>query len=418
MRTPALLLACFILAQADKQVMGLLAIDVQQSFDLTNTQLGFLQGGAFAIAFAIGGLPISRLIDSGNRVKLAAACVALWSVATILCGFAGSFAALLLFRAATAVAEAGLPPAAFSIFSQQRDPRRVARLTGIFMLAPFVGTGLMFLLGGNLLEIARSGVVDFVSAAEPWRVVFFAVGVPGLILAPLLAMLGREPPRTPPASNKRTMPDYKSVFRFIFREQPFLRNYYFALTAFYAATASLLAWYPALLVKTLGMTTGSAGAHAGATYLVGGIAGALAGTAYFSSHRALSPALMARAFVVLAALLGPVVIALPLMRDLAPSLALYGLFAFFSSAVLALMPVPVQLTLEDRARARGTAILSLLMSACAGTAGPLFVGVFMDTTGEPLSVALLWTMTMSSLASVWFFARAARSTAPKFSSSI
>lgn len=413
MRTTALLLACFILAQADKQVMGLLAIDVQRSFDLTNTQLGFVQGGAFAIAFAIGGLPVSRLIDSGNRVKLAAACVALWSLATILCGVAGSFAALLLFRAATAVAEAGLPPAAFSIFSQQRDPRRVARLTGIFMLAPFVGTGLMFLLGGNLLAFAEGGIGGFADNSEPWRIVFLAVGVPGLILAPMLALLGHEPARRVSASREKAMPDYKSVFRFIFCEQPFLRHYYFALAAFYAATASLLAWYPALLVKTLGMTTGSAGAHAGATYLAGGVAGALAGTAYFSSRRNLNPAMMARAFVVLAMLLGPVLIALPMMGNLAASLALYGLFAFFSSAVLALMPVPIQLALEDRVRARGTAILSLLMSAGAGTAGPLFVGIFMDTTGQSLGVALLVTMIMSSFASVWFFARAATSTAPK-----
>lgn len=412
MRTTALLLACFILAQADKQVMGLLAIDVQRSFDLSNTELGFLQGGAFAIAFAIGGLPVSRLIDSGNRVKLAAACVALWSLATVLCGLAGSFAALLLFRAATAVAEAGLPPAAFSIFSQQRDPRRVARLTGIFMLAPFVGTGLMFLLGGKLLEVAESGITDFAGAWEPWRAVFFAVGIPGLILAPMLALLGREPMRAVCASHEQDMPDYKSVFRFIFREQPFLRHYYLALTAFYAATASLLAWYPALLVKTLGMTTGSAGAHAGATYLAGGIAGALAGTAYFSSRRTLNPAMMARAFVVLAALLVPVLIALPMMRNLGASLALYGLFAFFSSAVLALMPVPVQLTLAERARARGTAILSLLMSACAGTAGPLFVGIFMDATGQSLSAALVVTMIVSSLASTWFFAQAATSKPP------
>lgn len=404
LRTTALLLACFILAQADKQVMGLLAIDVQQSFQLTNTELGFLQGGAFAIAFAIGGLPISRLIDSGNRVKLAAACVAVWSVATILCGFAGSFAALLLCRAATAVAEAGLPPAAFSIFSQQRDRSRIARMTGIFMLAPFVGTGLMFMLGGWLLGFARSSLVPFTGGWDPWRVVFVAVGVPGLILAPMLALIGREPSRAQRGPDTAT-PGFRSVFALIFVERPFLRNYYLGLMAFYAATASLLAWYPALLVKSMGLTIGSAGAYAGAVYLAGGVTGTLVATAFFSSRRDLTPVSIARVFMLLAAMLGPVLIALPLTETLGVSLAIYGLFAFLSSAVLAIMPVPIQLVLDDSVRARGTAILSLLMSACAGTIGPLFVGAFMDLTGEPLRIALMVTMLLSALASVWFFVR-------------
>jgi MFS family permease len=402
--TSILLLLCFILAQADKQVVGLLALQIQDSFALSNTQLGFLQGGAFAIAFAIGGLPISRLIDRGHRIRLAAICVGLWSIATILCGVAVSFAMLLIFRAATAVAEAGLPPAAFSIFSQQEDSRRVARLTGIFMLAPFIGAGLMLILGGWLLGAVSDGF-SLGTNWEPWRLVMIAVGVPGLLLAPALALFGREPARTRPLPSGDGAETYRAVFAHIFSERPFLRYYYVGLSAFYLATASLLAWYPALLVREMGLGIGTAGVSAGLTYLAGGVAGTIASTAYFSSRPQLTPATIVRAFLIVTCLLAPVLVALPHASSLPLSLVAYGLFAFLSAGVLAIMPVPIQLGLPERMRARGTAIISLLMSALAGTLGPLFVGAFMDLTGQGLGTALSVALAFSAVLSIWSFHR-------------
>ena len=190
---------CFVMAQADKQVMGLLAGPVQEQFRLSNVQLGLLQGAAFALAFAVGGIPIGRLLDGGPRIRIAAGCVLLWSLATLGSGLAGSFGVLVLCRAATAFAEAGLPPAAFSIFAQ-RGEREAAKLISGFMLAPFVGGGLVLLLGGLLLKMAGAGVL-LPGWSQPWRMVLFAVGAPGLALAALLWTNGREPRRTPLAAN-------------------------------------------------------------------------------------------------------------------------------------------------------------------------------------------------------------------------
>ena len=407
-RTTALLLACFILAQADKQVMGLLGPQIQGSFALSNTQLGFLQGGAFAIAFAIGGMPIARLIDRGHRIRLAALCVAIWSVATILCGLASSFALLLLFRAATAVAEAALPPAAFSIFSQQQDSRRVARQTGIFMLAPFIGGGLMLMLGGWLLQAVAGGPLPLLRGWEPWRIVMLSVGLPGLVLAPLLALLGREPKRAPPVAPAAAATRYRDVFAHIFVQRPFLRDYYLGMTAFYAATASLLAWYPALLIRAMGMSVGSAGAYAGLTFLVGGVGGTALATAFFASRPGLTSAAIIRVFLRVAMLLCPILLALALAKSVLLSITLYGLFALLSAGVLAMMPVPIQLDLDDRLRGRGVAIMSLMMSALAGTIGPLFVGILMDVTGCSLGTALAAILLLSSCASIWLFARGDR----------
>ena len=403
--TGLLFLLCFVLAQADKQVVGLLAVPLQEAFALSNTQLGFLQGGAWAVAYAIGGLPVARLLDSGNRVRIAAMCVAAWSVATIACGLAGSFLLLILFRATTAVAEAGLPPAAFSVFSASGDRRHAARMTSTFMLAPFIGGGLVLLLGGLLIKALSNSASPMLAGIDPWRAVFVAVGVPGLLLAPMLARFGREPARTASANKAEDrLPPMSAVFGLIFKGG-FLRAYYLGLTAFYVVAAALIAWYPTLLVREFGLSTAAAGGFAGGTYLVAGIAGTLTANMLARLRASVTIRVMTRDYVVIASVLAPAAVLLPLVGNLYVSLALYALYAFLSAIVMASMAVPMQLALPPAMLARGIAVSSLMMSALAGSAGPLLVGALSDRSGITLGLALAITGgAAAALASVLLFA--------------
>lgn len=406
-----LLMACFVLAQADKQVIGLLAVPVQEALGLSDTQLGFLQGGAFAIAFAIGGLPIAQLLDRGNRIRIASACVAAWSVATILCGLAVSYVSLLAFRAATAFAEAGLPPAAFSIFSQSGDTRTSARLTGTFMLAPFVGGGAVMLLGGLLLQLALSGQVSIAGITEGWRIVFILVGLPGLLLAPALWLLGHEPARPRTDGGKTSLkdvskPNFGSVLRTIFVHSPFLRYYYFGLTCFYLFTAALIGWFPAFLVRELGLAASEAGYLAGISYLICGVLGTLAVTAGSTLRQALGVEDLLRIHLFALLALLPVTIALPLSGAVWLALLLYGLHAFVSATVLASMAVPIQRSLPNAMQARGVAVFSLVVSALAGSAGPFLVGLLSDALGIALGRALATVGGLSSALAVLFIALA------------
>ena len=405
--TAMLLSLCFVLAQADKQATGLLAGPIQRSLALTDGQLGWVQGGAFAIAFAIGGLPIARLLDSGNRVKIAAACVALWSVATILCGVATSLLLLLLCRGGTAVAEAGLPPAAFSIFSQSGDRRSLARLTSGFMLAPFIGGGLMLVLGGLLLKSLPEHVDLLVGSAERWRVVFFAVGLSGFVIAAALLLLGREPHRATTPMIEAALPTLGSVLTTIFVEDGFLRFYFSGLTAFYLFMAALIAWYPIYLVREFGLRAGTAGEYAGLTYLGAGVLGTFFVNLLASVRADATVASMSREHLVAAILLAPISIALPLVGNLGVSLTLYGSYAFLSAAILSTMAVPIQVSLPDTMRARGTAVLSFLMSAIAGGAGPVIVGMLSERAHLPLggALALVAGVAMVIATSLLFLAR-------------
>lgn len=413
--TALLLMACFILAQADKQVMGLLAVPVQNAFSLNDTQLGFLQGGAFAIAFALGGLPIAWLLDKGHRIRIAATCVTVWSLATMLCGIAPSFALLLLFRAATAFAEAGLPPAAFSIFSQSTHTALAARLTGTFMLAPFIGGGGILLLGGVLLGIAGEGTLDLIVDIEGWRLVFLLVGTPGLLLALALALLGYEPPRPSNPSMldhapqcKENTTSYGDVARAIFVHRPFLRYYYLGLTCFYLFAAALIGWYPALLSRELDLSPATAGGYAGTTYLAAGVIGTVAMTAGSAWSGRLTNHDLVRVHVFALALLAPVSIALPLVTSLSLSLGLYGLYALLSAAVMASMAVPIQTSLPNDMQARGIAIFSLLMSALAGSIGPFMVGFLSDSLSMRLSQSIAIVAGTSACCALGFLTAAYR----------
>src|SRR3546814_9589033 len=88
-------------------------------FAITDTQIGLLQGAVFAIAFSLGGLPMGWLVDRWNRVYIASICITIWSLATALSGIAQTFEQLAILRGITAFFEAGLAPAAFSLFSDK-----------------------------------------------------------------------------------------------------------------------------------------------------------------------------------------------------------------------------------------------------------------------------------------------------------
>lgn len=408
--TLLLFLACFVLGQADKQVMGLLSLPVQASFQLSDTQLGLLQGVAFAMAYAIGGIPIAHLLDRGRRVRIAAICVALWSVATILCGVAGSFAALFALRAATAIAEAGLPPAFFSILSQSGEARRISRATTIFMLAPFVGGGLVLVLGGAVLRAAAAS--GFLSL-EPWRVVFFAVGVPGLLLAPLLSSFAREPQR-PAASMVVERPKMRAVLATIFVESEFLRLYYLALLAFTVFLYAVVAWYPACLVRQFGLATSEAGRNAGLIYLAAGVLGTLAAGLVATLRRDADLRATVRGYLVIALVLVPVATLLSHVASLQVSLGLYAVYAFLSAMIVASMAVPIQLALANTMLARGFAIFSLLTSALAGSAGPLLVGLLSERTGLAAALSVTGGGSMLLAAALFLLAwRAAREAYPR-----
>jgi len=99
-------LAAYILSFVDRQILGLMVDPILQSLGLSDLQMGLLQGAAFALLYATAGIPFGMAADRISRKKLIIGGVITWSIATALCGLAGSFSALFLARVMVGVGEA------------------------------------------------------------------------------------------------------------------------------------------------------------------------------------------------------------------------------------------------------------------------------------------------------------------------
>lgn len=177
----------------DRVLIGVVAQPIIEEFGLLDWQFGLLSGLAFAFMYTLTGIPIAMLAEKFNRVRIIAASVILWSAMTALCGLAGSFLALLVFRIGVGIGEAGLTPAANSIISDYFPPRSRARAIATYTLG--------ITLGGVLANAFGGPIADMFS----WREAFLILGIPGIIFGLVFLFTVKEPPRgyaDPPNAEK------------------------------------------------------------------------------------------------------------------------------------------------------------------------------------------------------------------------
>ena len=94
-----MILTLIIMSHAtDQQLIGAVLEPIKKEFFTSDTQMGLLAGLWFALFYAAGSIPIARIADKGSRRNVLAACCALWSFMTILCGMAANYWQLALAR--------------------------------------------------------------------------------------------------------------------------------------------------------------------------------------------------------------------------------------------------------------------------------------------------------------------------------
>lgn len=167
----------------DRTIIATLGQAIKVDLRISDAQLGLLQGFAFALFYTLLGIPLARLSERRNRVTIISVCLALWSLMTALCGAAQNFFQLFLYRMGVGVGEAGCSPPAHSLIADLYAPGFRATALAIYSF----GIPL-----GSMLGAASGGwIADHLS----WRVAFVIVGVPGILLAIVLKLVAREPPR-------------------------------------------------------------------------------------------------------------------------------------------------------------------------------------------------------------------------------
>ncbi|MBS0481889.1 MAG: MFS transporter [Proteobacteria bacterium] len=179
----------------DRQIVSILAVDIKKDFGLTDSDVGFLAGAAFAVFYALFGIPLGRLADNWRRVRLLTLGLALWSAMTALSGFAHNKLTLSLARAGVGVGEATASPTAYSLISDYFPKRKKATALAIYSSGIYIGGGVSLFLGariGQEWNLAYPGGGPF--GLVGWQAAFLVVGIPGLLLALWVATL-REPLR-------------------------------------------------------------------------------------------------------------------------------------------------------------------------------------------------------------------------------
>ena len=181
----------------DRLIISILADEIKYDLQISDAQLGFLAGTAFAVFYALFGLPLGRLADLWVRKKLIAIGLAGWSLMTTLSGTASNLLQLALFRCGVGIGEASASPAAFSMLCDYFPPRLRATVLAIYTSGAYFGMGLGVFLGGWIVSSWKSvyptaEMAPFGLAA--WQAAFIIVGFPGILLAVWVASL-REPVR-------------------------------------------------------------------------------------------------------------------------------------------------------------------------------------------------------------------------------
>jgi MFS family permease len=385
-----LLAGCYTLSYFDRQAISILVAPIKASLHLSDTQFGLLQGISFSIFYVLACLPLAWLADRYRRSRVMSACVAFWSVMTMLCALTTNFWQLLLARIGLASGESGLTPAALATLSARFDPRRLATATSMFMLAPFIGGGMALAGGGALYASVQHwdlASMPILGHFEAWQIVFFLIGLPGLVAAGLLLLIVDRGP-----SKDAVRTGAWEVFGFFKREWRFAAVYSLTMGMVMTLLSGYVTWLPAAIMRSKGIDERTLGALFGPIYLLAGAAGTLSAGIIIMYRGGTDPVrAVLRYMSTVSIILWPIA-ALGLMASvLWQELALMGFALFLISSVTSLSSLPFQYVTPPHLRAQAIGLLSMVAALFGTGLGPVLAGILSDHltfAAQPLSLAL------------------------------
>lgn len=381
--TVLVLMVMYIFSFIDRQILSMLVSPMKRDLQISDTQVGLLQGIAFAILYTVLGLPIGRLADRTSRKGIIAAGVLIWSVMATACGFARSAVQLFLARVGVGVGEAALGPAAYSMITDSFPREKLGRAFSVYNMGIPLGSGVALLVGG-LIVGSVSGesniTLPLLGTVRSWQLVFIVTGAPGLLL-PLLLLSVREPVRRgllKTAAKSNTVP-LAEVLRYVIRHRSFYLPHFLAMALMAMVGYGVNGWMPEMLHRTYGVSVADAGKFMGLDVLVFNTAGIfIAGrvcdrmTAKGRKDAPMRVSLIAVVFVLVTSLLTPFMPSVPLMWG-ALALAILPFNAYNGMG-----PMAVNQVTPNQLRGQVSAIYLFFVNIIGMGLGPYVVPAFSD----------------------------------------
>ncbi|MYE12521.1 MAG: MFS transporter, partial [Gammaproteobacteria bacterium] len=263
----ALLFLAYTFSFVDRQILSILFEPIKAEMELSDTQLGFLGGLAFALFYSTLGVPIAMLADRSMRTRIITVSLVVFSAMTALCGLAQNFWHLALARVGVGVGEAGVNPASHSIIADIFPPAKRSTAMGLIAVGPNAGM---------LIGLAAGGIL---SVQYGWRVTIMAVGLPGLLLALIFWLTVREPRRGGSESRSADVaaPPVRESVVYMWRNRA-MRHLVIGAMMKGIGGYGLVSWMPSFLIRTHDLSAAQVGLLLGVGLgVIGGLGAFLGG---------------------------------------------------------------------------------------------------------------------------------------------
>lgn len=369
----SILVAAYILAFVDRQILSLFVQPIKRDLALSDIEVSLLQGLSFALFMCLAGIPVGRLVDTWRRTTMLAIGVFLWSLATAACGFAGSFLVLLVCRVCVGVGEAVMTPAAYSLIGDSFGLQRQGIAMGIYNLGVYIGSGAAMIFGGTAIRMLPAQSSFWGGNFHGWQLVFLSLLVPGLLVATLLACLP-EPARSD-GKGHEIAPTARDALRWYRVRFAGLAGLIGMMSFTSMSMYALLAWAPAFYQREFGLSIATVGHQLGLIVLLSGSAGAIAGGVFgdlMIRHRAYGRVLVAigGSLCGLPLLVGSLIAANP-----TASLIMLAAGFFFLTITVVSGPALMQQVTPPRMRGLTTAGIAMITNLLGLGLGPTVVAV-------------------------------------------
>ncbi len=383
----AILTLVYVFNFIDRQILVILQESIKAEMDLSDAQLGLLSGFAFAIFYVSFGIPIARWADHANRRNIVALSLGAWSAMTAACGMVQSYTQLVMARIGVGIGEAGGSPPAHSIISDYFPFAKRATALSIYSVGIYIGIMLGYLGGGWVNEFFG------------WRMAFFAVALPGVLLAIVVRFTIREPLRgmSDNLAQVDAPPPFRAAIKVLWR----LKSFRYiclgsAFTAFVGYGVGNFA--PSYFIRLHGLSSGEVGTYLA---LIAGICGGL-GTflgGYLADRMGKRDL---RWYLWLPA--AGLVIGLPLRSygyitdDFTLAIGLLAVAQVFDALYLAPSIAACHGLVGPRMRALASSVLFFVLNIIGLGLGPLMVGWVSDLLQPVYGVeGLRWSILLASI---------------------
>jgi MFS family permease len=377
-----ILMLAYMFAYLDRFILTLMVQPIKRDLGITDTQMSLVLGLAFAIFYTVLGIPIGRLADQKSRRTIVALGIGVWSIMTAACGLAKNFTTLFLARVGVGVGEATLQPCATSILSDYFPRGKRGLAYSVYAWGLGIGAGGAMILGGRVIEAISKGgttTLPIIGEVFPWQVVFFAIGLPGLVVA-LLMMTVVEPIRRDQVAGQKTEAvPFRDVIVYLAKRWKTFGSHFLGLSVMTFIGNAYVFWLPSVFIRQHGWTVGEVSFWYGLILGLGGpigvtIAGLIGDRLYKSGQK--DGHMRAALYGTL--LLVPVAIVVPLIPDASIAMALMILHSIGSGMPTAAGPSALMMIAPNNMRGQITAIYWFVISAIGLGLGPLSVALLTD----------------------------------------